>query len=400
MRVALIVTRFPAASETFVASVFERLVQRGWDAHVVCADSPEQDWALFGDLAGLRDRVHPGWPQRPRWLAAMLIPLAVLRCAVRAPARTQRYLSRGWKLFGPGVVKKLFVDAELIVLGPALVHYQFGVFAKGREHLGELLDCKVIVSFQGGDINYVGLEQPGYYDEVFEAADSIHFLGDDLRRRAIRRGYVPDGTDEIIMPGVDASRFAPEPRQRLEGRPFRILSVGRLHWKKGYEYALHAVKLLSDAGVACEYRVVGDGSYRDAIDAAVEQLGIGHLVTFLGPQSLDRVREEMQWADVLLHAAVSEGFCYVAVEAQAMELPVVTSDADGLPENVADGETGFVVGRRDPAALAARLVELAADDDLRRRLGAAGRHRVLDVFAPKRQIEAFEELYRTTASRT
>jgi colanic acid/amylovoran biosynthesis glycosyltransferase len=106
----------------------------------------------------------------------------------------------------------------------------------------------------------------------------------------------------------------------------------------------------------------------------------------------------MQAADVLLHAAVSEGFCYVAVEAQAMELPVVTSDADGLPENVADGQTGFVVPRRGARALADRLVHLAADPSLRATMGRAGRERARTVFDPSRQIAQFEELYRTAVA--
>jgi colanic acid/amylovoran biosynthesis glycosyltransferase len=107
----------------------------------------------------------------------------------------------------------------------------------------------------------------------------------------------------------------------------------------------------------------------------------------------------MQRADVLLHAATSEGFCYVAVEAQAMQLPVVTSDADGLPENVADGVTGRVVARRDPQALCDALAELAADRELRRKLGRAGRERVLREFTVDREITEFEDFYRRVLAR-
>jgi glycosyltransferase involved in cell wall biosynthesis len=68
------------------------------------------------------------------------------------------------------------------------------------------------------------------------------------------------------------------------------------------------------------------------------------------------------------------------MEAQAMGLPVVCSDADGLAENVADGLTGFVVSRRAPEALAAALARLAGDPALRRQMGAAGRERVENCF--------------------
>jgi colanic acid/amylovoran biosynthesis glycosyltransferase len=78
-----------------------------------------------------------------------------------------------------------------------------------------------------------------------------------------------------------------------------------------------------------------------------------------------------------------------------MELPVVCSDADGLSENVADGQTGFVVPRRDARALADKLAVLADDPDLRRRLGEAGRQRVLTRFQRSDQIAALDHFYRS-----
>ena len=76
-----------------------------------------------------------------------------------------------------------------------------------------------------------------------------------------------------------------------------------------------------------------------------------------------------------------------------MSVPVVCSDADGLSENVSDGETGFVVPRRDPTAQADKLAILASDADLRRRFGSAGRERALSHFQIADQIRAFENLY-------
>ncbi len=108
------------------------------------------------------------------------------------------------------------------------------------------------------------------------------------------------------------------------------------------------------------------------------------------------VLEEMRGADMFLHPAVSEGFGNAVMEAQAAALPVVCTDADGLRENIADGETGFAVARRDPSALAAALARLAADRDLRRRMGEAGRRRVSEHFDPARQVDAFVALYEET----
>jgi colanic acid/amylovoran biosynthesis glycosyltransferase len=178
------------------------------------------------------------------------------------------------------------------------------------------------------------------------------------------------------------------------GRPLRILSVGRLVWKKGHEYGMRAIKLLQDRGLHVECRIVGDGAYAEAIALARHELGLERAVHLLKEVAPSEIPAQMRWADVLLHAAVSEGFCNAVTEAQAMELPVVCSDADGLSENVADGQTGFVVPRRDARALADKLALLAGDPGLRRRLGEAGRQRVLTRFQRSDQIAALDRFYR------
>ena len=82
------------------------------------------------------------------------------------------------------------------------------------------------------------------------------------------------------------------------------------------------------------------------------------------------------------------------MEAQAMKLPVVCTDADGLLENVSDGESGFVVARRNPLALAEKLTILAKNPILRQRFGEAGRKRAISHFKLENQITAFESFYR------
>jgi colanic acid/amylovoran biosynthesis glycosyltransferase len=263
-------------------------------------------------------------------------------------------------------------------------------------HLKELLGCRVVVSFRGYDMNYVGLDRPDYYQPVWDQADALHLLGQDLWERAQRRGCPAGKRHVLIPPSIEAAAFNPAERvaEFDPERPLRILSVGRLDWRKGYEYALQAVRLLIDQGVPCEYRILGGGEYLEAVAFARHQLGLESNVDLLGVQPRRAVWQQMAWADVFLHPAVSEGFSNAVIEAQAMELPVVCSDAGGLPENVAGGETGFVVPRRDPQALAEKLAVLAGDPGLRLQMGKAGRERVLRCFCLEDQLSAFERLYR------
>jgi colanic acid/amylovoran biosynthesis glycosyltransferase len=399
VRVALVVQSFPARSETFIASKAAGLTLAGWDVHVVCQ---KYDAALFAELPAeiqslLRGRVHQAWPHRPKWLAALLVPFALARCSLRQPITTFKYLARG------GTLRELYLDTELICLAPRIVHFEFGTLAVGRIAVGRRLGAATVVSFRGFDLNFAGLDDPSYYNEVWSSATAFHTLGSDLWKRALKRGCPADRPHALIPPAIDSAFFEPaRPKDAVAAgsaaRPLRILSVGRLEWKKGYEYALAAIRSLRDRGLHCEYHIIGAGEFHTATAYARYEMGLTSEVSLLGACPRDRVKSEFEWADVMLHPAVSEGFGNAVMEAQAMSVPVVCTDADGLRENVRDGETGLVVSRRDPEGLANALERFARDPGLRARMGAAGRARVLANFKLTDQIAAFGALYELALS--
>lgn len=401
MRLVLIVPRFPRLSETFIVNKYAGLVDAGWDVHIVCGELSEE-WSSFPALADrpdLRWRVHTQWPHTPRWIAIVLWLPAFLSTMVRAPRATGRYWRTAWKHHRWGAFKRFYLDAAVIALSPDVLHFEFGTVAVGRTYLKQALGCRLSVSFRGYDLNYIGLQQPDYYGRVWEEVDAVHVLGKDLWQRALRRGCPPDKPHVMIPPAIDTAYFYPDKTAGRFGsispeRSLRILSVGRLEWKKGYEYALSAVRLLAERDIPCEYRIIGGGDYLEPLAFLRHKMGLEDTVQFLGSQPHSVVMAEMNQADIFLHAAVSEGFCNAALEAQAMQLPVVASDADGLSENVADGLTGFVVPRRDPGALADKLALLAEDEALRQKMGIAGRQRVETCFQLPDQIAAFDRYYR------
>ena len=354
-RVVMVTDHFPKFSETFFVSKFLGLRRRGWDVHVVCNRSNDDQWQYF---PGLRDDPD---------LASRLHP-------------TKDF------------------EATVSELRPSLMHFGYGTLALGRMHVAKMLGASTVVSFRGYDVNYFGLEDEHTYEEVWRDADMLHFVGKDTWARAKRRGCPPDKPHAVITDAVDVSRFDP-PRRRADvagtaERPLRIVSVGRLHWKKGHEFGLRAIHELVRDGIDVRYRVIGEGPHREATLFAIHDLGLQDHVELLGALPAEKVREQLGWADVFLHPAVSEGFCVSAIEAQAMSLPVVCSDADGLSENVIDGGTGFVVARRDATLLAKRLASLAKDGALRRQLGRAARRRAMVSFDAEVQTDRFESLYR------
>lgn len=401
-RIALIVPAFPKLSETFIVTKFLGLLEQGWDVSIVCRQSDPQEWSRFPELnqcPEAKRRVHVTWPHQPRWLAALLMPWAFLRCLSWNPRDTLHYLHRGWYQFGLKVLRRFYLDAELIRLKPDLVHFEFGALAVGREYIKELLNIKLIVSFRGHDIGFVGLENyESYYHDTWQKVDAFHFLSKNLWKQSIPRGCPQNKTKVFISPAIDSEYFDPGDRihAHLTGtrdRPLRILSVGRLHWAKGYEYALQSIERLIIQGITCEYRIVGTGDSLLGLSFVRHKLGLENLVFFMGALPRREVKSQMKWADLFLHAAVEEGFGNAVIEAQAMSLPVVCADAMGLPENVANNETGFVVPRRSPEALAEKIIFLAQNPNVRQQMGLAGRQRVLARFRLRDQVRAFDRFY-------
>ncbi len=401
MRVAIVLPAFPRVSETFIVNKFLGLLEQGLDVRVICRRFECQGWLKSSRLKTKRfakRHVEQDWRTRPFWLAAMLFPLALAEAASRNPLGIMRYFRRGWRMLGPAVFSKFYQDAKLIAAKPSVVHFEFGTLAVHRMYLGELLGCSVLVSFRGFDLNFAGLAERDFYRTVWQRADGLHFLGRDLWFRAQRQGCPPDKRRAFIPPAIDTVFFnaGKEKTDELVGipeRPLHILSVARLEWKKGHEFALQAVYALRQRGIVAEFRIVGDGDYLEAVAFCREQLGLGDSVHLLGALDAERIREQLEWADVFLHLAVSEGFCNAVLEAQAMYVPVVASDADGLSENVLHEQTGFIVPRRDWSAAADRLKQLAVDGPARVAMGRAGRARVERRFQIADQIEAFQSLY-------
>lgn len=393
MRLAIVVPTFPSLSETFVVRHVVGLLDRGWDVHVICAASDRLAWSshpTLRDRDDLRHRVHVAAPTVSRRRSMGRFLPTLLRAIAKAPVIASHYLRAG-------EIKKLYLDAEIVGLSPDLVHFEFGGLAVGRMALVDRLDRPVVVSFRGFDLNFVGLDEPRHYDEVWRRADALHFLGEDLWRRARERGCPADKPRALIPPAVDADRFRPPDRRGRSG-PVRILSVGRLEWKKGYERALLALRRLVDRGLDFRYSIVGDGSLRPALAHARHQLDLEQRVELLGAVPHEEIVDRLATADLFFHPAVSEGFGNAVLEAQAMALPVVATDADGLAENIAHGVTGWIVPRRDPRAMADRLFDLARNPEARFAMGQAGRNRVLERFRPEAEIDAFEALYRQCLS--
>ncbi len=171
----------------------------------------------------------------------------------------------------------------------------------------------------------------------------------------------------------------------------RLLCVGRLIPIKGHLVLLRALAQARSRVPGIVLDVAGRGPLEPALKAYARELGLGEAVNFLGYVS--PVQEAIERAAIVVVPSLGEGFGMVALEAMERARPVIASAVGGLPEIVADGETGIVVQPGDAEALANAIVALGGDLERAAEMGQAGRARALGEFTPERSVRRVEELY-------
>jgi phosphatidylinositol alpha-1,6-mannosyltransferase len=215
--------------------------------------------------------------------------------------------------------------------------------------------------------------------------DTMTYLGEYTRAKLARavgartdlRRLRPCVDPDMYHPGVDGS--AVRARHGLAGRPV-IVCVSRLVPRKGQDQLIRALPEVRRRVPGAALLIVGGGPYRDTLRRLAREHGVERDVVLTG---------SVPWADLPAHYAAGdvyampcrtrnggmdvEGLGIVYLEASATGLPVVAGDSGGAPDAVREGETGYVVGGRDVAALTDRLVRLLADPARARAMGAAGR---------------------------
>lgn len=210
------------------------------------------------------------------------------------------------------------------------------------------------------------------------------------------RALAPAAEIALAYHGLDLGRFPaparpPGPDGTDPAQPVRILAVARAVEKKGLDVLLEALALLPPE-LHWRFEHVGGGELVQRLKARAERLGLGGRVSWLGSATRDDVLAALRRADLfclparVAHDGDRDGVPNVIMEAMTQELPVVATSVAAIPEIVAEGVTGLLVPPDDPPALARALAALARQPPLRRRLGTAGRQRVVESFGMDRGL--------------
>lgn len=200
---------------------------------------------------------------------------------------------------------------------------------------------------------------------------------------ANRSSIVFNGIDPGDTPSIAAVR---EPK---------LLYVGRLADEKGADLAIEAFALLAQRMPAARLTVAGEGPLRADLERRAIALGVRAAVDFAGWIVPDRVMRLINEHAAVIMPSRQDSFPLVALEAGAMERPVVASRVGGFPEIVVHGQTGALVEVGDVAGLADACARLLSDPEAAREIGRAARRRVLERFSWSRHVDTYDALYRS-----
>lgn len=247
----------------------------------------------------------------------------------------------------------------------------------------------------------------GFYLSVLRLLHHTVY-GCELQRDAwLTADNVMRGRSQVIYNGVDLKHFAPNRVQpqahqlrQLHGigsQAFVVGTVGRLAAEKNQAVLIDALAQLRASGGNAYLVLVGEGPLRAALTAQARERGVAEYVIFAGAQN--DVRPWLALFDVFVLPSLSETFSNAALEAMAMQLPVILTRTGGAAEMIEDGQQGYIMEVAElPHRLPEVLQRLQDEPTQRTVLAAASRKRAQQMFSWDAMVAAYQSLFTRAAS--
>ena len=280
---------------------------------------------------------------------------------------------------------------ELFHVHYAIPHAIAGILA--QQMLGDGAP-RMLTTLHGTDITIVGQDHSFFEITRFgiERSDGVTAVSEFLRRMTLEEFQVSRPID-VVPNFVDLEQYPiekgdrsgiAEPGQRV------LLHVSNF---RPVKRPLDTVRIFERVSreVDAVLLMVGEGPERSSAQALARRLGVLDRLRFLGTQQ--DIAEIAAMADVFLLPSELESFGLSALEAMACGVPVIGSDAGGLPEVVRHAESGYLLPVGDVEGMSARTIEILKDDERRREMGEAARHRVESLFDAERVVSQYETVY-------
>ena len=317
---------------------------------------------------------------------------------VGSEGRSGRGFNRVLRTF----LSPLRLAATILRGRPAIVHINTSIdvraFWRDLAHLlaARIAGSRVIYQVHGGELPVDFAGGSRFVKAVIERAlrlpDCIVVLAKS--ELAAYKALLPGQRVRVIPNAVETFPPRGDDRPRDDGAPVEIVYLGRLVPAKGLHDSLRGLRDARAGGADARLTIAGSGPDETALRRLVAELDLESSVRFTGPVFGAEKERLLARSDVLaLPTYHAEGLPYALLEAMSAGLAVITTRVAAIPDVVTEGVHGLFVPPRDPAAIAAAITQLAADRQMLRRMGNAGRERVAEAYSLPRLAAEFGELY-------
>jgi glycosyltransferase involved in cell wall biosynthesis len=382
LRIVHVITRLilGGAQENTVASVLGLRQKPGLDVHLIS-----------GPTVGPEGSVVPALAQAPDILT--LLPSLVRPVHPWRDVRALAALTRLFRTRAPQVVHTHSGKAG--ILGRLAARHA------GVPIIVHTIHGPSFGPFQGALANWTFRAA-----ERLAARATTHFVS---VAEAMTRQYLAAGIGHPAQFTCIRSGFPLEPFRQARNDPalrarwglapgdFVVGKIARLFKLKGHDDLLTAAAGVVKAQPTARFLLVGDGPWRTRLEGKARALGLAKHVVFTGLAPPADVPALIGIMDAVVHLSRREGLPRSLPQALAAGRPVVACDCDGANEVCVDHETGFLVRPGDWPTLTRRLLQLAADPDLRHRLGQRGQALVHAQFSDEQMVEQLDALYQRLA---
>lgn len=280
---------------------------------------------------------------------------------------------------------------------PDLVHAHFGFDGYRMMKASKKLNIPLVVSFYGSDVSRLPNEfdWKRRYKNLADIADAFIAATDHMKKRLIDLGF-PASKIEVIPFGLELEKFSFDTNQP---RPKKIMMVGRMVEKKGFRFAIEAIKILKDEGYNYTLDLYGDGKLRNRLETLVEQWNLQDRINFHGHVSIERVLNEHTRHNLLLAPSLTardgdeEGLPNTILEAMASGTAVVTTNHAAIGEVIDNNQNGLIIEEGNAKALAEAIKFAQSSSCNLKRLRRNARETIEDRFEIHDVVDQIESLY-------
>ena len=384
LRLAFLLSRYPAVSHTFLLNEVLGLRARGVDVETASINRPDRAPSQLSDTEAA-EALQTHYVKDGNLLLALLTALGT---ACAHPDVLWRGLVAVVRLRNLSLRQRgywVFYLAEALLVGRWMQQRKLGHL---HVHFGGAVASVGMLTSIAWRIPYSLtihgpeelLDVSGYrLKEKLEQASFVFCISDFCRSQLCQLTEPRTwGKFAVVRLGVDPATLLPSSSHGAsEHTTLRLVCTGRLVAAKGHRILLEALVKLARRGIAVKATLIGDGPERASLTQFVEREGLGASVVFTSALSHAETLQHVRSADIFVLASFAEGIPVALMEAMALGLPCVSTTIAGIPELIQTGRDGLLVAPSSVDELAEAIESLANDAAQRNFLGRSARRRII-----------------------